>query len=190
MSRLFSLLFVVLALFSSHVALGAPSCSQGTDCVSKCKHRFGNSITVTPSTYIPNASGVPPSDGGDNYSTPTPTPDSSSGNVSADEINDYLSDHNSVRAAHGANALVWNQTLSDKAQQGANGCVFQHSGGTLGPFGGKCLPSGIIPCLLKDCHTENLAAGTGNYTIDDGVGDWAAEVCKLQYDDCMVQNTR
>lgn len=24
---------------------------------------------------------------------------------------------------------------------------------------------------------ENLAAGTGDYTIADGVGDWAAEVC-------------
>jgi uncharacterized protein YkwD len=142
MSRFFSLLFVVLALFSSHVAFGAPS----------CRHKSG-STTVTSSTYNPNAgvndypSPTPtPQPSSSTSSTPssTPTPDSSSGNVSADDINDYLSDHNSVRAAHGANPLVWNQTLSDKAQQWANGCVFQHSGGSLGPFGGKCPPSEMI----------------------------------------------
>ncbi|KAJ3528656.1 hypothetical protein NM688_g7967 [Phlebia brevispora] len=50
-----------------------------------------------------------------------------------------------------------------KAQQWANGCVFQHSGGTLGPFG------------------ENLAAGTGSsYDIAAAVKSWTDEVS--QYD--------
>jgi len=53
--------------------------------------------------------------------------------------------------------------LASKAQQWANGCVFQHSGGSLGPFG------------------ENLAAGTGSsYGISAAVGSWTAEVS--QYD--------
>jgi uncharacterized protein YkwD len=48
-----------------------------------------------------------------------------------------LSAHNSVRAQHGAAALTWNNTLADAAQQWADGCKFVHSGGSLGPYGGK-----------------------------------------------------
>ncbi|KAF8267771.1 CAP domain-containing protein [Lactarius quietus] len=97
--------------------------------------------------------------------TPTPltpsTPSNSSGNglVSADDISAYLSAHNQVRAKHGAVNLTWSDDLSNTAQQWADGCVFKHSDGQYG---------------------ENLAAGTGDYTIADAVGDWAAEVS--QYD--------
>ncbi|KDQ63808.1 hypothetical protein JAAARDRAFT_29854 [Jaapia argillacea MUCL 33604] len=88
---------------------------------------------------------------------------SSSSTTTGNDIDQYLSAHNSVRAQHGASALTWSDNLASKAQQWANGCVFQHSGGSLGPFG------------------ENLAAGTGSsYGIAAAVGSWTAEVS--QYD--------
>jgi len=70
-----------------------------------------------------------------------------------------LTAHNSVRANHGAAALTWSDDLASKAQQWANGCKFQHSGGTLGRFG------------------ENLAAGTGSsYGISQAIKSWTDEV--------------
>lgn len=48
--------------------------------------------------------------------------------------------------------------MADKAQTWANKCVFEHSGGSLGPWG------------------ENLAAGTGDYTIANGILGWTNEV--------------
>ncbi|EGN98598.1 hypothetical protein SERLA73DRAFT_122502 [Serpula lacrymans var. lacrymans S7.3] len=82
--------------------------------------------------------------------------------ASSSDIQQYLDLHNAAREAHGASDLTWNATLATAAQTWANGCVFQHSGGTLGPYG------------------ENLAAGTGNFTIADGIGAWTAEAS--QYD--------
>ncbi|KAI0036696.1 CAP domain-containing protein, partial [Vararia minispora EC-137] len=76
---------------------------------------------------------------------------------SSADIQTYLSSHNTVRAAHGVGNLSWNNTLEAAAQKWANKCVFQHSGGSLGPFG------------------ENLAAGTGGETIQQGVKSWADE---------------
>ena len=52
------------------------------------------------------------------------------------DIDAYLKGHNTVRAQHGAAALTWDENLASKAQQWANGCVFKHSGGSLGPYGG------------------------------------------------------
>jgi uncharacterized protein YkwD len=70
-----------------------------------------------------------------------------------------LSAHNSVRAQHGASDLTWSDNLASKAQQWANNCKFEHSGGSLGPFG------------------ENLAAGTGDsYGISSAVKSWTDEV--------------
>ena len=72
-------------------------------------------------------------------STPAAAPpaqSSNSGSTSNDDISQYLSAHNTVRAQHGAVALTWNDEAASKAQQWANGCVFQHSGGSLGPYGG------------------------------------------------------
>ncbi|EIW64740.1 PR-1-like protein [Trametes versicolor FP-101664 SS1] len=84
---------------------------------------------------------------------------SSSGATSQSDIDQYLSAHNTIRAQHGASPLTWSDDLAAKAQQWANGCVFQHSGGTLGPFG------------------ENLAAGTGSsYGIASAVKSWTDEV--------------
>ena len=54
--------------------------------------------------------------------------------------------------------MTWSTQLEGFAQEWANNCQFQHSGGKFGRIG------------------ENLAAGTGNYGISDMVGDWMAEV--------------
>ncbi|KAI0322084.1 PR-1-like protein [Amylostereum chailletii] len=73
------------------------------------------------------------------------------------EQQQYLSAHNSFRAQHGAAPLTWNANLGSKAQQWANRCVFQHSGGSLGPYG------------------ENLAAGTGSFPISAAIKLWTDE---------------
>ncbi|EJD40057.1 PR-1-like protein [Auricularia subglabra TFB-10046 SS5] len=75
------------------------------------------------------------------------------------DIDAYLKGHNDERAKHGANPLKWNGNLAAKAQQWANGCVFQHSGGSLGPYG------------------ENLAAGApaSSYPISSAIALWNAE---------------
>jgi uncharacterized protein YkwD len=57
--------------------------------------------------------------------------------TSASDVYQYLSAHNTVREKHGAANLTWNDTLADAGQQWANGCKFEHSGGSLGPYGGK-----------------------------------------------------
>ncbi|KAI0732323.1 CAP domain-containing protein [Fomitopsis betulina] len=91
---------------------------------------------------------------------------SSSTDTSSSDIDEYLSDHNTVRAQHGAAALTWNDTLASAAQSWANGCVFEHSGGTLGPYG------------------ENLAAGTGDsYGIDQAIQSWTNEVSSYDPND-------
>ncbi|PPQ76412.1 hypothetical protein CVT24_012629 [Panaeolus cyanescens] len=87
------------------------------------------------------------------------TPASSGGSTSSADIQAYLSAHNTIRAQHGAAPLTWSNDLADKAQQWANGCQFEHSGGSLGPLG------------------ENLAAGTGSsYGIAAAVKSWTDEV--------------
>ncbi|KAJ7478391.1 PR-1 protein [Mycena latifolia] len=71
----------------------------------------------------------------------------------------YLQAHNSIRSQHGAAPLKWSNAAAAKAQQWADLCKFEHSGGKLGPLG------------------ENLAAGTGkDFTIAQGVKSWTDEV--------------
>jgi uncharacterized protein YkwD len=89
-----------------------------------------------------------------------PTYDFSSRDVSSADQQAYLEGHNTIRAQHGAVPLVWNQTLSDAGASWASRCVFEHSGGSLGPFG------------------ENLAAGTGE-TAAQAVQAWTDEESKL-----------
>jgi pathogenesis-related protein 1 len=71
----------------------------------------------------------------------------------------YLDAHNSFRAQHGAAPLVWNQTLADAGARHASKCKFEHSGGSVGPFG------------------ENLAAGT-NEGPAQAVESWNSEISK------------
>ncbi|KAJ7800188.1 PR-1-like protein [Mycena olivaceomarginata] len=80
------------------------------------------------------------------------------------DVQAYLNGHNSVRAQHGAVNLVWNNTLAAAAQQWADGCVFAHSQGQLGPYG------------------ENLAAGSpaSSFPISAAIQAWADEASDYQ----------
>ncbi|ESK98377.1 hypothetical protein Moror_127 [Moniliophthora roreri MCA 2997] len=105
----------------------------------------------TTSSTIPTA---PTQDSGNNSSG-----NSGNGGSSSGDIEQYLEAHNSVRAQHGAQPLTWSDEAASKAQQWANNCKFEHSGGSLGSFG------------------ENLAAGTSDsYTIARAVKGWTDEV--------------
>ncbi|KZT06894.1 PR-1-like protein [Laetiporus sulphureus 93-53] len=96
---------------------------------------------------------------------------SSVSSTSPSDIDRYLSDQNTVRAQHGAVALTWNDTLAAAAQEWANGCVFEHSGGTLGPYG------------------ENLAAGTGSgYGIAAAIQSWTDEASQYNPSDPVASH--
>jgi hypothetical protein len=84
-------------------------------------------------------------------SEPSPAPASTggSGDVSQADITAYLTAQNNIRGNHGAANLTWNADLSAKALSWASKCKFQHSDGTLGPFGGTYLPLEIVWCFLK-----------------------------------------
>ncbi|KAK0481902.1 CAP domain-containing protein [Armillaria novae-zelandiae] len=116
---------------------------------------FPITITLTPGTSSTTSSTF--------SSVPAPSPSassdtSSSSSTSSSDINAYLEGHNTFRAQHGAADLTWSDELAGKAQQWANGCVFKHSGGSLGSFG------------------ENLAAGTGSsYSISSAIKSWTDE---------------
>lgn len=69
-----------------------------------------------------------------------PSPTTSGGNggggsTPSSDIQAYLDAHNTLRAKHGAVALSWSDTLAKAAQTWANNCVFEHSGGKVGPYG-------------------------------------------------------
>ncbi|PAV21161.1 PR-1 [Pyrrhoderma noxium] len=70
------------------------------------------------------------------------------------DIKAYLDSHNSVRAKHGAKPLTWSDNLASVAQNWANRCVFKHSGSKYG---------------------ENLAAGSGDFSIPAAIKLWADE---------------
>lgn len=100
-------------------------------------------------------------DGSSDQFTPAPSSNnsgSSQGSTSSSDQDQYLQQHNTVRAQHGANPVTWSNELEGFAQEWANNCQFMHSGGKFGRVG------------------ENLAAGTGDYSIPQMVGDWVAEV--------------
>ncbi|GLB36328.1 putative protein with SCP / Tpx-1 / Ag5 / PR-1 / Sc7 family of extracellular domains [Lyophyllum shimeji] len=121
---------------------------------SSSTHRFVPQTTSAPQPR-PSTTKAPV------QSTPPSTGGTSSGTLNSD-IQAYLSAHNTVRANHGAAPLTWSDDLASKAQEWADGCVFQHSGGKFGRLG------------------ENLAAGTGSYSIQEAVKSWTDEVS--QYD--------
>ncbi|KAJ7786011.1 CAP domain-containing protein, partial [Mycena metata] len=78
--------------------------------------------------------------------------------ASNSDVQTYLQTHNSIRSQHGAVSVTWSNAAAEKAQEWADECKNQHSGGTLGPLG------------------ENLAAGTGSFSITDAVKAWTDEV--------------
>jgi hypothetical protein len=67
--------------------------------------------------------------------------------ASNEDVRSYLSAHNTVRTKHGAVALKWNNNLAVAAQKWGDKCVFKHSGGTLGQFGGMCSHIAQVSCL-------------------------------------------
>ncbi|KAJ7478390.1 CAP domain-containing protein [Mycena latifolia] len=73
------------------------------------------------------------------------------------DVKEYSDAHNSIRSQYGTVPLQWNNTVAVKAQQWADLCKDKHSGGTLGPLG------------------ENLAAGTGDFSITEAVKAWTDE---------------
>ncbi|KAJ7851926.1 CAP domain-containing protein [Mycena olivaceomarginata] len=97
---------------------------------------------------------------------PTATPASPPPSETAQsDVELYLNLQDMERSKHDAPNLVWNQTLTNAAQYWANGCIFEHSGGTLGHFG------------------ENLAAGTGAYSISSAIQEWIQESDTYDPDD-------
>ncbi|KAJ7060718.1 CAP domain-containing protein [Mycena amicta] len=73
------------------------------------------------------------------------------------DVERYLTEHNTLRAEHGAKPLVWDIASANAAQRWANHCEFQHSQGQVGSYG------------------ENLAIGSRPYTIEEATTAWASE---------------
>lgn len=121
-------------------------------------------VVAQPAT-TPKPSPTPTPETSDPIGTPAAVSSSSSGGsggLSAEQQQTFLELHNNLRAQHGAAPLTWSDTLASAGLTWATGCVFQHSAGSLGPYG------------------ENLAAGTGSsYDVTNGFDDWAAEECEF-----------
>ncbi|KAJ7655104.1 PR-1-like protein [Mycena polygramma] len=101
------------------------------------------------------------SDSGDSASANSGSSSGSGGNgsrASDSDVQAYLQTHNSIRSQHGAVPVTWSNDAAEKAQEWADECKNVHSGGTLGPLG------------------ENLAAGTGSFSIQAAVKAWTDEV--------------
>lgn len=101
---------------------------------------------------------------------------------SRDVNGDVLNAHNSFRAKHGAAPLKWSTTLAAAAQKWINNCQFKHSGGAVGPYGGKDVHFHLWASLATASSqikpAENLAAGTGGFNGVAGVKMWTDEVSK------------
>ncbi|KAJ7752807.1 PR-1-like protein [Mycena maculata] len=83
----------------------------------------------------------------------------------------YLYAHNIVRAAHGAQDLVWNMTLATQAQTWANTCQVQHSDGSL----------------LDNPYGENIIAATGQFPISDAIHQFTLD--ESEYDPAAANPT-
>ncbi|KAF5335848.1 hypothetical protein D9758_016696 [Tetrapyrgos nigripes] len=69
--------------------------------------------------------------------------------------------HNTNRAKFGAGPVTWNGNIASGVQHYANKCVFKHSG-----------TNGV---------GENLAAGSGDFTMKDAMDSWMNEESKYNY---------
>lgn len=79
------------------------------------------------------------------------------------QISALLEGHNEARALHGAEPLQWSADLASKAQQWANECRFEHSNGALS----------------SDPYGENIAAGTGDFSVSTAVEWFTRSKCEL-----------
>ncbi len=75
---------------------------------------------------------------------------------SSRQIDAFLTAHNDVRQKYGVPPLKWSNSLAAKATFWADRCILKHSNGILGDLN----------------YGENIAAGTGNFTIDDAVASF------------------
>eukprot|EP00877_Chromochloris_zofingiensis_P015156 jgi/Chrzof1/9895/Cz04g19290.t1 len=139
----------------------ATSYAQGTVYV----QRGGQAPVAMQSGYPPSAvqTGYQPSAAQTGYqpSAGTPSESPQAPPAPGDAVSDsvlkaVLDQHNSYRAKHQVAPLAWSNSLAARAQNWANGCVFQHSG------------SG-----------ENLAMGHASF--QQAVNDWYAEVSQYSY---------
>ena len=156
-------LIAVIVLFVSVLptAFASPTCVHRhgkNNCVQACKNRWGqpsgtgadpashrhkSSASPPPQSSSkpspsPHSTPKPPSKNSGSTPAPSPSPNTSGNKLtSGSDIDQYLSAHNSIRAQHGAADLTWSDTLASAAQKWADGCAFKHSGGSLGPYGGK-----------------------------------------------------
>jgi len=76
---------------------------------------------------------------------------------------------------HGAPPLTWNEDLEAAARNWVSQCVYEN-GGNLGIYGGTSSDS--LSPVDEGTHVltlENLAAGSGNFTVTDGIKSWTAE---------------
>ncbi|KAF9534681.1 CAP domain-containing protein [Crepidotus variabilis] len=75
------------------------------------------------------------------------------------QVNAFLNAHNSIRSAHFAAPLRWSNDLAAKAESYGDRCPKQHSGGSLD----------------SRSYGENIAAGTGNFTIDGALQSFISD---------------
>ena len=77
------------------------------------------------------------------------TSNSSSQSVPASDSikEEALNAHNSFRALHGADPLIWDETVAKYAVDWTSGCVFEHSSG---PYGGAS--SHELPLVIEDTY--------------------------------------
>jgi len=132
----------------------APQQPQNTPSSSSSDPPPAPSPTPEPTDNTDNNNG---SGGNDNNSSSSSS--DNNGSTTPDDLaQQWLDAHNTARANHGASPLTWSDELASDALRWASGCVFKHSGGTLGRFG------------------ENLAAQTGSMTPAQAVQMWMDEV--------------
>jgi len=67
------------------------------------------------------------------------------------DISAFLTTHNDVRASFDVSPLEWSTSLASKAQEWANGCKFESTGGSLSP----------------ERYGENITAGAGHFSVED-----------------------
>ena len=104
---------------------------------------FSYSIYPTRTSVASGPASLSPSPIPESTSSPLPATPSNpaGGSTSSSDIQTFLDTHNTFRAKHGASPLTWSDNLSSKAKEWAERCQFEHSGGSLGAFGGSHLKS-------------------------------------------------
>jgi len=146
--------------FSSHNSVNINKIGDTLHDLSRPNWRWRRSLrpTVTVTTVVV---ATPSKSTASSHSQPTSSSTAVSHPSSGGE-EAFLSGHNVLRSQLGATKLTWSSDLEAAARVWADGCAFKHSDSSQHNVG------------------ENLAAGTGTFTIADALGVWAAEAS--QYD--------